>query len=159
MTLNRLALMFYLLFFAFPITAQQSNTTSTSVAKDPQAVSVASASLAALSGKVQIGDVTLVGTATRTIGSDIESGAFTAKSLGTSESRLDLNLSDGTDSEIRNVSSAGGPQGVFVKPSASPVPLAQHNLGRPYQLDCLILSAATGSVSGSDLESDSVHLL
>jgi hypothetical protein len=123
MTPKRLALLSCLFFAALPTLAQQS---ATPVAKDPQAVALATASLVALSGNIQISDVTLTGTATRTAGSDVESGNFTLKGLGTTDSRLDLNLSSGLNSEIRNQAS-GAPQGFFIKASASASPLAQHN--------------------------------
>jgi hypothetical protein len=74
MTLKRLFLLIPLLFVTFSTFAQQSSTTSTPAIKNPQAVSLAAASLAALSGSTAIADVTLTGTATRIAGSDAETG-------------------------------------------------------------------------------------
>ena len=124
MTPKRLAILFCLLFVVLPTLAQQSGTP---VTKDPQAVQLATASLAALSDNIQISDITLTGTATRTTGSDVENGNFTLKGLGTTDSRLDLNLSNGLNSEIRNQASTGAPQGFFIQSGGSPSPLAQHN--------------------------------
>jgi hypothetical protein len=126
MTLKWLALLFFVLFAVLPTFPQQPVAT-TPVTRDPQAVALAGASLATLSGKLAISDVTLTGTATVTVGPDIESGNFTLKGLGTTESRLDLNLTKGLTSEIRNTDPTGAPQGFLIKSSASAVPYAQHN--------------------------------
>ena len=126
MTLKRLYLLSSLLFAAFSTFAQQPVAT-TPATKDPQAVQLATTSLAALSGNIQISDITLTGTASLTVGPDTETGNFTSKASGTTESRIDLNLSNGLNSEIRNTASTGAPQGFFASPSSSTVPLAQHN--------------------------------
>jgi hypothetical protein len=126
MLLKRVVHLSCLIFVAFPALAQQSSTSPASVTKDPQAVSLAIASVAALSGNVQIGDVTLTGTGTRIAGSDIESGTFSLKGLGTGDSRTDLNLTSGLRSEIRN-QDTGGPQGFLLTPGASVGSIAQHN--------------------------------
>ncbi len=125
MTLKRLALVICLLFTFLPALAQQPVPTIP-VTKDPQAVSLATASLAALSATLQISDVTLTGTGTRVAGSDVQSGNFTLKGLGTGDSRLDLNLAGGLRSEIRNDTS-GTPQGFVISPGTSALPIAQHN--------------------------------
>jgi hypothetical protein len=106
MTLKQLALLSCLLFAVLPAFAQQSSTTSAPVTKDPQAVSLATASLAALSGSISVADVTLSGTATQIAGSDAETGTVTLKVAGSSDSRIDLNLSNGPRSEVRNVSNS-----------------------------------------------------
>jgi len=109
--------------FALPAGAQQAPTTAT---ENPQAVALATNSIAALSGSAKIADVTLTGTATRIAGSDTGSGTVTLKALGTSNSRMDLNLSDGTFSEIRT-SPSGAPQGQWLAPSGSYNNMATHN--------------------------------
>jgi hypothetical protein len=126
MLLKRLLLSSCLLFTVFPALAQQSSTPSAPVTKDPQAVSLAITSLAALSGNAQISDITLTGTVTRIAGSDVEEGNFTLEGLGTGDSRMDLNLVGGLTSEIRNQDS-GAPEGFFIKPGASASPYPQHN--------------------------------
>lgn len=77
--------------------AAQSTPTS-----DPSAVAVATKSLAALTGGQPVSDVTLTGTASWTAGSDSATGAVTLRAKGASESRIDLALSKGGRSEVRN---------------------------------------------------------
>lgn len=109
--------------FALPASAQQ---TSTPVAQNPTAVTLAAKSIALLSGTVQIADITLTGTATRIAGSDTGSGTATLKAQGTSSSRMDLSLSDGTFSEIRT-STSGAPQGQWLAPNGAYNSMAMHN--------------------------------
>ncbi len=109
--------------FALRTSAQQA---STGVTQDPTAVALATNAVTRLSGSVQIADVTLTGTATRVAGSDIGSGAVTLKALGTSNSRMDLSLSDGPLSEIRT-SQSGAPQGAWLAPNGSYNNMAAHN--------------------------------
>ena len=95
-----LAFLFFLL--AFPLVAQQ---TATSTAQSgPQAVTLLSQSLAALTGGKSITDITLSGTARRIAGSNDESGTATLKALAGTGARLDLGLSSGPRSELRNIS-------------------------------------------------------
>jgi len=77
---------------------------------DPQAVSFASQSIAALTGGQAIKDVTLTGDVTWSGGGSPETGTGALMAKGTAESRVDLNLSGGLRSDIRN-DSAGYPQG------------------------------------------------
>jgi hypothetical protein len=123
MRLKRLAILASIFLLSSPLYSQQ---TPTSVASNPAAVSLATKSLAALTGTTQIADVTLTGTATRTAGSDIESGNITLKALGTLNSRMDLIVSSGTRSEIRNASN-GLPQGQWLAPTGSVSSMATHN--------------------------------
>jgi hypothetical protein len=109
--------------FALPTSAQQGPTAAT---QNPQAVALATKSVALLSGGGQIADITLTGTATRVAGSDTGSGTVTLKALGTSNSRMDLSLSDGTFSELRTGQS-GAPQGQWLAPSGSYNSMATHN--------------------------------
>jgi len=109
--------------FALRASAQQA---STGVTQNPTAVALATNAVARLSGSVQIADVTLTGTATRVAGSDTGSGTVTLKALGTSNSRMDLSLSDGTLSEIRTAQT-GTAQGQWLAPSGSYNNMAAHN--------------------------------
>lgn len=69
---------------------------------DPQALAFAAASISALTGGTTIGDATLTGSVTWTAGSDSETGTATLEALGTGESRIDLALTTGTRTEIRD---------------------------------------------------------
>ncbi len=109
--------------FTLRASAQQ---TSTGVAQNATAVALATNAVARLSGSVQIADITLTGTATRVAGSDTGSGTVTLKALGTSNSRMDLSLSDGTFSEIRTAQS-GAPQGQWLADSGSYNNMAAQN--------------------------------
>src|SRR6266516_994233 len=63
---------------------------------DAKAVALASQSLASLTGKIAISDVTLTGTVEWN-GTDTGNGVF--KALGIDESRVDMNLSAGRHSD------------------------------------------------------------
>lgn len=80
---------------------------------DPQAVSLAARSVSALTGGTPISDVTLTGNVTW---SGTDTGTATLQALGTSESRMDLVLSSGTRTEIRD-SQTGGPLGQWINPN------------------------------------------
>ena len=99
-----------------PLAAQSSIPSAQTPVSNPQAVSFASRSLGVLTGATEVSDVTLTGTATRTAGSDDESGSVTLKALGTTNSRMDLSLSNATFSEIRTWTN-NAPQGVWLGPS------------------------------------------
>ena len=123
MLFKRLSILSFLSIVTFSTHAQQP---SAAVTKDPTAVGLATRSLAALTGASQIADVTLTGTAMRIIGSDTGSGTVTLKALGTSSSRMDLNLADGNFSEIRT-SPNGAPQGQWLARGGVYNPIATHN--------------------------------
>lgn len=110
---------------ATPAVAQQP-TTPVATTSDPQAVAVATKALAALTGGKPITDVTLTGTATRTAGSDVETGTVTLQALGYANSRMDFAGSNGNRTEIRN-SSSGVPQGSWIDPDASNHAMSPHN--------------------------------
>ncbi|MGA8221583.1 MAG: hypothetical protein WB780_08000 [Candidatus Acidiferrales bacterium] len=114
-----------LLFAAFLPNATRAQTTATPNS-DPRAVSFANQSFSALVGSSPINDVTLSGTIVRTVGSDVGTGTVTLKALGTGQSRLDMNLSDGERSEIRNLPS-GIPQGYWIAPNSAVHSAANHN--------------------------------
>jgi len=93
---------------------------------DPQAVAFASQAMAALTNGVAISDMTLTGNTTWIAGSDNETGSATLQSKGTGESRVDLNLSGGTRTEIRNDSSSSA-QGETIAPDGTLQAWAPHN--------------------------------
>lgn len=67
---------------------------------DPQAVTYAAQSIAALTGGTTISDVTLTGSVSWNGGTD--TGTATLRALGVGESRMDLALTGGTRTEIRD---------------------------------------------------------
>jgi hypothetical protein len=71
-------------------------------ASDPQALALAAQSVSAMTGGTTISDVTLTGTAVRTVGSEQQSGTATLLGKGFAESRFDLQFPEGSRSEIRN---------------------------------------------------------
>lgn len=94
-------------------------------ASNPQALALASQTIAKLVGSTSLGDVTLIGDVTWSAG-DPDTGTITLKALGTGESRMDLALSGGTRSEIRN-SSTGSCEGKWVAEDGTTGPLASQN--------------------------------
>jgi hypothetical protein len=93
---------------------------------DPFAISLAQKSVAALTGGVPVADVTLNANVISISGSDNESGTGTLEAKGTSESRVDLSLSGGTRSDVRNFTN-GSPGGAWNKNSTTSTAYAQHN--------------------------------
>ncbi len=93
---------------------------------DPYAISLAQQSVAALTGGAPINDATLSGSATWIAGSDKETGTVTLSTKGTTESRMDLNLSASTRTEIRN-DTVGYPQGASILNGGNQRPWALHN--------------------------------
>jgi hypothetical protein len=93
---------------------------------DPQAVALATQAMTAVTNGVAISDVTLSGNAVWTSGTDSESGTVTAYGKTNAESRLDLVLSSGNRSELRN-SADGSPQGAWINTSGQSTPSALQN--------------------------------
>ena len=120
MLLKRLMLAFCLLLIPFTARSQQT------AIQNPQAVALATQALAALSARTPVSDITLTGTATRTAGSDAETGSVTLQALGNSNSRFDFVSTAGTSSEIRNAS-GGAPQGSWITPDGVSHAMATHN--------------------------------
>lgn len=85
---------------------------------DPQAVSFASQSIAALTGRNTISDVTLTGSVTWSGGSSPETGTATLLASGTGESRMSLILPSGTRTEIRD-GSTGVAKGQWIAQSGA----------------------------------------
>src|SRR5438094_985537 len=95
-------------------------------ASDPYAVSLAQQSITALTGGSVLSDSTLLGNTTWIAGSDQESGTVTLNVKGLRESRVDLNLSNGTRTQIRN-DTAGYPQGASILNGGNQQTWATHN--------------------------------
>jgi hypothetical protein len=102
------------------IDSQQATTAST------QAVTILAQSLAAMGGSASLTDIVLTGTVERILGSDDETGTVTYKAVATAN-RLDLSLSDGTRSEIRNNASIN-PAGNWIGPDGVVHEILLHNL-------------------------------
>lgn len=100
--------------------------TSTATTSDPQALTLAAAAMAALTGGQQVSDVTLTGTATETAGATINSGTATFKAKGYWESRIDFGGS--SHSEIRTLDSSGNPTGAWTGSDGVSHPMALHNV-------------------------------
>jgi hypothetical protein len=98
----------------------------TAPSSDPQALSIAQKSLAALTGGVAVADVSLYGSVTSISGSDNETGTAVMQAKGGSESRIDLTLNGGTRSDVRNVVS-GIPGGAWQKSGDAATRYASHN--------------------------------
>jgi hypothetical protein len=121
MTLRRIVLISFLLLIPFTAHSQEAPI------QNPQAIALARQALAALDGSVQVNDITLAGIGTRTAGSDIEAGSASLKALGTLDSRLDLVLTNGNCSEIRNQAN-GASQGFWIGPDGTVNSMANHNV-------------------------------
>jgi hypothetical protein len=92
-------------------------------ASDPQALSYAAQSIAALTGGTSISDVTLTGSVTW---NGNATGNATLMALGTGESRMDLALGSGTRSEIRDAQT-GTQLGQWINPDSSSGSYASQN--------------------------------
>lgn len=97
-----------------------------SAAPSVQAPALLQSALAALAGTNPVTDITLTGTARRIAGSDDESGTATLKAVS-GASRIDLNLSSGTRSEVCN-NLSGSPVGTWSGPDTVSHPISYHNL-------------------------------
>jgi hypothetical protein len=95
-------------------------------ASNPQALTFAAQSIAALTGGNPISDLTITGSVTWIAGSDEETGSATLLALGTGESRVDLGLTNGTRTEIRDAQT-GTPLGKWIAPSGASGKFATHN--------------------------------
>ena len=93
---------------------------------DARAVALAAQTVTALTNGISVNDVTLTGTATWTLGSDSESGAVIFLASGTGESRMDLMLSGGSRTEIRDAST-GTRLGKWIAQSGASGRFAFHN--------------------------------
>lgn len=92
-------------------------------ASDPQALSFAAQSIAAITGGTTINDITLNGSVTW---NGTDTGTVTLSALGTGESRMDLALTSGTRTEIRDAQT-GIQQGQWFTPNNASGTFASHN--------------------------------
>ena len=112
---------------------------------DPQANSFAAQSIAAMTGGTTINDATLTGNVTWN-GSITDSGTFTLRALGQDESRMDLALSSGALTEIRDAQT-GVALGAWVLPDNTAGNFAPQNCWT----DCrLVFSCTRSLVNGAD---------
>jgi hypothetical protein len=93
---------------------------------DPQALSLAAQAMAALTNGNAVSDITLTGSVTWVAGSDNETGTATLQAKGIGESRVNLNLSGGPRTEIRNDVASTFPQGASIENGGSKQPWALH---------------------------------
>jgi len=94
-------------------------------ASDPQALAYAAQSIAAMSGSTAISDVTMTGTVTWN-GGGTDTGTATLRALGTGESRMDLALTSGVRTEIRD-DQTGAQLGQWVAPNNASGNFASQN--------------------------------
>jgi hypothetical protein len=92
---------------------------------DPQALTLASQSITALTGGLAVTDITISGAVTRTAGSDVQTGTGTLYGKGQNESRSNLALTAGQRTEIRNYTSS--PMGEWIAPNGALSLFAQFN--------------------------------
>lgn len=93
---------------------------------DPQALALAAKAIAALTGGTPVQDATLTGKVTWVVGPTLQTGTATSYAKGTAESRIDMVLTGGNRSEIRN-SSTGTPQGAWLDASGNSNAYAYQN--------------------------------
>lgn len=86
-------------------------------ASNSQALTYAAGSIAALTGSTTVSDVTLTGTVTW-YGGGSDTGTSTLRALGTGESRMDLALTSGTRTEIRDAQT-GVQLGKWINPNGT----------------------------------------
>jgi hypothetical protein len=109
-------------------------------ASNPQAAAYAAQSFTAMTGSTTISDITLTGTVTWNAGTD--TGTATLRALGTGESRLDLALSSGNRTEIRDAQT-GAPIGRWINPNNASGAFALQNC----QTDAVWFFPALGSLA------------
>lgn len=93
---------------------------------DPQALSLAQKSMAALTGGTPITDVTISSNVTSFVGSDNETGTATLRAKGVAESRIDLRLPNGSRSEVRGAAN-GIPVGAWSTNGGASTAIPLHN--------------------------------
>jgi hypothetical protein len=101
-------------------------TQKASATSDPTALALAAKSIAALTGGITISDVTLTANVTWSGDPNSETGSAVFLAKGSDKSRVDLTLSGGTRTDIRN-SSSGFPLGEWVNNGGSPIRYSSFN--------------------------------
>lgn len=119
----RLGTVLFLISCSFLALAQ---TTPQATTSDALAISLAQKSIAALSGGALINDVTLNTSVISVLGTDNDTGTGTFQAKGNGESRIDLSLSSGTQSDVRSIAGAN-PIGAWKRNGAPSTPYATHN--------------------------------
>jgi hypothetical protein len=101
---------------------------SSSAQSSQQALQYAAQSISALTGGTAVSDITLTGTATRTVGTSVGTGSATFYAKGEYESRIDMVLSSGNRSEIINTSNpSNGPEGEWIDANGNANPYSPFN--------------------------------
>jgi hypothetical protein len=98
--------------------------------KNPTAASLLGSAIKTMTQGVPVSDATLTGTATRTYGSDVQTGSVTLQALGGTAGRISLELSDGSQSEIIN-QLQGAPAGQWAGPDGTVHAMATHDCWVP----------------------------
>jgi hypothetical protein len=114
------------LFSQFAICSFAQSTLQPVATSDPQAVTLAQKSMAALTGGTPVTDVTINANVTSLIGSGNETGTGTLRAKGIAESRIDLRLTNGIRSEIRDTAN-GIPSGAWSTNGNASTAMALHN--------------------------------
>jgi hypothetical protein len=109
---------------AIPFASAQ--TKQISIIRDAKAIMLLEQSLKSMTGTTNVSDVKLLGTATRTIGPDQQSGEATLEAKGTAESRVALSLSGFSRTEVRNIAD-GASVGSYVGDDSAVHSEALHN--------------------------------
>jgi hypothetical protein len=114
--------------FALSLVVLSVNVSSaqTPVVSDPQALSLAQKSVAALVGSASIADAQLQGNVISIVGADSESGTGTFQAKGAAESRVDLNLGKEVRSDVRSMGN-GFPGGAWKRDASAAQKYATHN--------------------------------
>jgi hypothetical protein len=115
-----------LLVCSIPSIARPVGTKEKTQQSSTKALSYATQAMAALTGGNALTDATLTGTATWPLGPETESANATLLASGPNESRMDLTLSSGIRTEIRDAQT-GARIGEWVAPDQSSGMFAYHN--------------------------------
>ena len=99
----------------------------TTPVSDPGAISLAQKAMSALAGNNAITDVTVNANVISIIGADNQTGTAVFRAKGLALSRIDLNLSGGNRTDVRNLSN-GIPTGAWANNGAASRTYAQHNV-------------------------------
>lgn len=126
-------------FFAALLILTPLTTAQNPPASNPQALALAAQSIAALTGGESISDVTLTGSVTW---NGTNTGSATLRALGTGESRMDLALSNGARTEIRD-SQTGVAIGQWTNPDSTTGAIVFQNC----QTDAVWFFSALGSLA------------
>ncbi len=153
----RLLLVFLLFGFA-PLSAQEAPTASltTTPVTDSQALVLARQSLAAMTGGAPVTDATLSGTATRTAGSDEETGQVLLEAKRTEESKIALTLSTSTYTKVQSFSDIS-PKRSYINSDSTIHTIALHNCLSSTTYFLPLLSALPSAISDSDTNLSNIN--